>query len=123
LARAKVARDVIPTELRKLGAAVDIVEAYETIVPQKSRASIRALFKDPKRRPHIIAFTSSSTVKNFLNLAGKGRQIKNIHMASIGPVTSATLRDNGLNPDIQAAQYTIPGLIKAICKNSAHIST
>src|SRR4051812_13633447 len=72
LARAKVARDVIPTELRRLGAKVDVVEAYETIVPQKSRASIRALFKDQKRCPHIIAFTSSSTVKNFLNLAGKG---------------------------------------------------
>ena len=124
LARAKVARDVIPKELRKLGATVDVVEAYETMVPQKSRAQIRALLKDPKRRPHIITFTSSSTVKNFLALLGKGSAaLKDVQLVSIGPVTSATLQERGLSPHIQAEQYTIPGLIKAIGKNSAHIST
>ena len=116
LARAKVARDVIPRELRKLGAKVDVVEAYETVVPQRSRVQLRTALNNPARRPHIITFTSSSTVKNFLTLAGKGNKINGIQLASIGPVTSATLRENGLEPDIQAAQYTIPGLIKAICK-------
>lgn len=116
LARAKVARDVIPKELRKLGAKVDVVEAYETVAPQKSRTQLRAVLKSPTRRPHIITFTSSSTVKNFLTLLRKENKLQGICLASIGPVTSATLRENGLKPHIQAAHYTIPGLIKAICK-------
>jgi uroporphyrinogen-III synthase len=122
LARAKVARDVIPKELRKLGAHVDVVEAYETVIPTKSRAQLRAALKDPKRHPNVITFTSSSTVRNFLALLGKGSTLKDVQLASIGPVTSATLREFDLHPDIQAEQYTIPGLIKAICKYSAHIS-
>jgi len=125
LARAKVARDVIPRELRKLGAKVDVVEAYETVVPAKSKTKLRAVMSDPKRRPHVITFTSSSTVKNFLALIGKGNRgiLKQIQLASIGPITSATLRENRLHPHIQAENFTIPGLIKTICKNSAHIST
>jgi len=124
LARAKVARDVIPKELRKLGAHVDVVEAYETVIPTKSRAQLRAALKAPNHRPNIVTFTSSSTVRNFLALLGKGSRntLIGVQLASIGPVTSATLREFGLDPDIQAEQYTIPGLIKAICKYSAHIS-
>jgi uroporphyrinogen-III synthase len=122
LARAKVARDVIPQQLRKSGAKVDVVEAYETIVPQPSRRRLKGALKDPKRRPHIITFTSSSSVKNFLALLGSRRNFNGIKMASIGPITSATLLENALNPDIQASEYTIPGLIAAICKCSAHIS-
>src|SRR6202163_768923 len=64
LIRAKVARDVIPEELRKAGAHVDVIEAYETVVPKKSRSLLRALMKS-RRRPHIVTFTSSSTAKNF----------------------------------------------------------
>ncbi|HSS99069.1 MAG TPA: uroporphyrinogen-III synthase [Terriglobales bacterium] len=124
LARAKVARDVIPHELRRLGAKVDVVEAYETVVPIKSRAKLRAAMKDTNRRPHIITFTSSSTVKNFLTLLGKRSRssLERVQLASIGPITSATLRENNLSPHIEAKSFTIPGLIQAICKNSAHIS-
>ena len=59
LARAKVARDVIPRELRKLGARVDVVEAYETVVPQSSRQRLRAALKSQKQRPdcdHLYQF-------------------------------------------------------------------
>ena len=73
LARAKVARDVIPRELRKLGARVDVVEAYETVVPRSSRQRLRRVLKSPKLRPDVITFTSSSTVKNFVGLLGKSR--------------------------------------------------
>ena len=127
LTRAKVARDVIPRELRKLGAEVDVVEAYETRIPRTSRAPLRALLEDPKRRPHVVTFTSSSTVRNFVSLlgkdAGRGRSrprggapflLEGIRMASIGPVTSSTLLDLGLSVDIEAKKYTIPGLIRAI---------
>jgi len=119
LARAKVARDVIPRELRKLGAKVDVVEAYETIIPRSSRARLRTVLKDPKRRPHVITFTSSSTVRNFLALMeGKGTRpapgLRDLKLASIGPVTSSTLGGFGLPVDIEAKEYTIPGLVEAI---------
>jgi len=116
LARAKVARDVIPTELRKLGAQVDVVEAYETVVPKSSCIRLQTILKDAKRRPDVITFTSSSTVKNFLALSGKmvSRGHPRPRFASIGPVTSSTLRELGLPVDIEAKQYTIPGLIQAI---------
>ena len=131
LVRAKVARDVIPRELRKAGAQVDVVEAYETVVPQSSRVRLRAALKKPKKRPHVVTFTSSSTVRNFVELLGsrsaastgpairgRGRprhtDLDGIQMASIGPVTSSTLREKGFTVDIAAKEFTIPGLVAAI---------
>jgi uroporphyrinogen-III synthase len=133
LVRAKVARDVIPRELRKAGAQVDVVEAYETVVPQSSRRRLQAALKNPKRRPDVATFTSSSTVRNFAELLGSGRvqrrvqplrgrgrprhtDLDGICMASIGPVTSATLRELGLNVDIAAKEFTIPGLVEVIAR-------
>jgi uroporphyrinogen-III synthase len=127
LVRAKVARDVIPRELRKAGARVDLVEAYETVVPQSSRRRLRAVLENPKRRPHLVTFTSSSTVRNFVELLNSGKEktgrrrpphgkLDAIQMASIGPVTSATLRELGLNVDVQARKFTIPGLAEAIVR-------
>ena len=66
LVRAKVARDVIPDSLREAGATVDVVEAYETVIPEKSKARLRELFRSKERRPHVVTFTSSSTVRNSL---------------------------------------------------------
>jgi uroporphyrinogen-III synthase len=119
LVRAKVARDVIPNELRKAGAHVDVVEAYETVVPESSRVRLRAALRDPRKRPQVVTFTSSSTVKNFVELLGlpkksRHRDLAGIQMASIGPVTSATLLEQGLPVDIAAKEFTIPGLIAAI---------
>jgi uroporphyrinogen-III synthase len=124
LVRAKVARDVIPNELRKAGAHVDVVEAYETVVPQSSRARLRAALKNPKRRPHVVTFTSSSTVKNFAELLGPAQRTRpasldGIRTASIGPVTSATLREFGLPVDIAAKEFTITGLVAAIVRSLA----
>lgn len=119
LVRAKVARDVIPRELRKAGAHVDVIEAYETVVPRSSGAKLRATLKNNDSRPHLVTFTSSSTVKNFVTLLGNGRpvvpaKLQGMQTASIGPVTSATLRELGLPVDIEASEFTIPGLISAI---------
>jgi uroporphyrinogen-III synthase len=114
LVRAKVARDVIPRELRKAGALVDVVEAYETIVPRSSRTRLRNAVASRSRRPQVITFTSSSTVRNFVQLLGARqdrKKLEGILFSSIGPVTSATLRECGLPVDIAARQYTIPGLI------------
>jgi uroporphyrinogen-III synthase len=125
LARAKVARDVIPTELRKAGAHVDVVEAYETVVPQSSRVRLRAALKNPRKRPDVVTFSSSSTVRNFVELLGSSKKSRHkslvgIRMASIGPVTSATLREFGLPVDIAAVEFTIPGLVSAIVGAVAH---
>ena len=133
LVRAKVARDVIPRELRSAGALVDVVEAYETVVPETSRRKLAALLKKPSRSPHIVTFTSSSTVRNFVELLGGSRAASRIlhavdgqecpphtiRFASIGPVTSATLRELGLSVDVEAVEYTIPGLVRAIVQTMA----
>jgi len=125
VARARVARDVIPRELRKMGARVDVVEAYETVVPPSSRTRLRLIMKDPKLRPHIVSFTSSSTVRNFVALLGgrgphstslRAGPPHTIQFASIGPITSATVREFDLPVDIEAKEYTIPGLITAIAR-------
>ena len=126
LVRAKVARDVIPRELRNAGATVDVIEAYETVAPKSSERRLRALLAS-ERKPHAITFTSSSTVKNFVNLLGlrsaraalkKRAPNHGIHSASIGPVTSATLRELGLPVDIEAKKFDIPGLVAAIVEHT-----
>jgi len=116
LIRAKVARDLIPEELRAAGAEVDVVEAYETVVPEKSRARLLALMKNAARRPHIVTFTSSSTAKNFAELLGKFKagSLSDVQFASIGPVTSATLRELQMPVAIEAREFTMGGLIRAI---------
>jgi len=120
LVRAKVARDVIPNELRKAGAQVDVVEAYQTVVPQASRTRLRTALTNPKRSPHVITFTSSSTVRNFVALLGpRSASLKGVRLASIGPVTSSTLSELGLRADIKAKEFTIPGLVDAIARASA----
>jgi uroporphyrinogen-III synthase len=122
LCRAKIGRDVIPHELRTQGAFLDVVEAYETVTPQASRVELRAILRDPQRRPHVITFTSSSTVKNYVALLGirSGRSplIEGVLNASIGPVTSETLRQYQMSVDMQAAENTIPALIEAIARHA-----
>lgn len=118
LVRAKVARDVIPRELRKAGAVVDVVEAYETVLPRSSRVRLRAALKNAHGKPDVITFTSSSTVRNFAALLGEipVRSLQDIKLASIGTVTSQTLKELGFTVAIEAAEFTIPGLVAAIVK-------
>jgi uroporphyrinogen III methyltransferase / synthase len=112
LPRAAVARDVIPVELEKLGAQVDVVEAYRNIVPPNATARAHEIFSDEKK-PDWITFTSSSTVKNLLAIAGR-EALSGVRIASIGPVTSATLCAHGLTVDAEAKQFTLDGLVEAI---------
>jgi uroporphyrinogen-III synthase len=117
LVRAKVARDVIPNELRKTGAEVEVAEAYETVLPVNSAARLKELLASDNR-PNAITFTSSSTARNFVGLLPKGESpktlLKDIALASIGPVTSVTLRDVGLWVDAEAREYTMEGLVTAL---------
>jgi uroporphyrinogen III methyltransferase/synthase len=112
LPRAAVARDVIPVDLAKLGAQVDVVEAYRNVVPPGAPARAREIFASEKR-PDWITFTSSSSVKNLLAITGR-EVLEGVRIASIGPVTSSTLCAHGLQPTAEARQFTIDGLIDAI---------
>ena len=119
LVRAKVARDVLPIELKKNGAKVDVAEAYETHVPKGAKAKLNRLFSNDTSRPDIVTFTSSSTATNFLALLEKDHWhgLREIWLASIGPVTSDTLRQAGFKPNIEALEYTMEGLALAIAKH------
>ena len=110
LPRAAIARDLVPRELTSRGAQVDVVEAYQTIAPQNLSANAQAILA---RNPHWITFTSSSTVTNFIAAAGREALTK-IKIASIGPITSATLRDYQLEPTLEAQPHTVDGLVQAI---------
>lgn len=112
LPRAAVARDLIPAEFAKRGARIHVVEAYRTAVPAESEPLAKEIFAGP-HKPHWVTFTSSSTVKNFLVLAGR-EALQGVKIASIGPVTSETARKHGLEVAAEASPYTTDGLIAAI---------
>lgn len=117
LVRARVARDVIPRELRRAGARVDVVEAYQTELPKGSAVRLKAVLSSGRGRPDYITFTSSSTAQNLVALlGGRAEQLRGVRLASIGPVTSATLRKLGLKPAVEAREYTIPGLVAALVR-------
>src|SRR5689334_15952088 len=122
LVRAKVARDVLPIELKKAGAKVDVAEAYETHVPAGAKAKLNRLFVSDSTRPDIVTFTSSSTATNFFSLLEKEHYhaVREIWLASIGPVTSETLQHLGFKANIQAIEYTMEGLALAIAKHVLH---
>jgi uroporphyrinogen-III synthase len=115
LARAAVARDVIPDELRRMGASVDVVDAYRTVIPETSTASVREVFSNAQL-PDAVTFTSSSTVTNFFQLLESGglhSVPKSALAISIGPITSATLREHGWEPAAQADPHDVTGLVRA----------
>ena len=117
LVRAAVARDVIPERLRAAGAKVDVVEAYQTTLPSGAAARLRTEL-DSSRRPDAVTFTSSSTVRHLVAITGGPQQarqmLRGIALASIGPVTSNTLREMGLQPSLEAGEYTMTGLVQAL---------
>ena len=112
LPRAAVARDVIPVELAKLGAEVDVVEAYRNVVPSNAAILARTIFSSGKK-PDWITFASSSAVKNLLAITGP-EALEGIHIATIGPATSSTVCAHGLKVDAEARQFTLDGLIEAV---------
>lgn len=116
LPRAAVARDVLPAELARRGAHVDVVEAYRTVAPQEAPQRIQDVLHNDKK-PDWITFTSSSTVENCIRFAG-AKALENVKVASIGPVTSATARKLGVQVTTEAAVYTIDGLVEAISRST-----
>jgi uroporphyrinogen III methyltransferase/synthase len=112
LARAEKARDLLPKELSALGAIVDEGFAYRTVPETRDVTGARRRLLE--EGADLITFTSSSTVENFLALGlawPAGMQV-----ASIGPVTSATAHERGLEVAIEARRHDIMGLVEAIRK-------
>jgi uroporphyrinogen III methyltransferase/synthase len=110
IARAAVARDILPEELRRRGAQVDVVEAYRTVAPSDLAAYARKVLDG---KPDWITFTSSSTANNLIAACG-AEALRGVRVASIGPVTSATLRAAGVEIATEANPHTIRGLVDRI---------
>lgn len=117
LPRAAIARDLVPMELTKRRAIVDVVEAYRTVPPVNAADRMKSMLA---RKPQWITFTSSSTVRNAVELAGASA-LAGVRVASIGPITSATARELGLQVDVEADPHTIDGLVTAICAARATV--
>lgn len=118
--RAEVARDVLPDKLREMGASVNIVTAYKTVMDSLKSDKIKEMLEQGKI--DIVTFTSSSTAKNFAKLLQDidlPKVMEDVVVACIGPITADTVRSLGLKVDIEAKEYTIPGLVEAIVKASS----
>jgi len=105
LARAEVAREILPETLKNFGAKVTIAPIYKTIPEIPAQIDFNTI--------DLITFTSSSTVENFFAAYGVA-PLQKIKSAAIGPITAQTLKDFGVNPAVIAEKFTINGLIEAI---------
>ncbi|MHB1126278.1 MAG: uroporphyrinogen-III C-methyltransferase [Bacillota bacterium] len=120
LPRADIARNVLPEALRIQGAQVDEVDAYRTVKGRADAAALREMLLDGAI--HAITFTSSSTARNFAELIPPGEihdLLRGVTVASIGPITSRTVRELALTVDVEAEEYTVNGLIKALVAHFA----
>ena len=118
LPRAAEAREILPDQLRERGATVDVLPLYETILDTAEADNLREMLKAGEI--DVLTFGSSSTVRNFAqaltngNLSELPALVGTALVAAIGPVTAETARELGINPQITAAEHTIPGLLAAI---------
>ncbi len=116
VARAAVARDVIPDALRQGGAEVDVVDAYRNMMPENGPELLRKALAE---KIDAATFTSSSSVTHLVEAArqaGIGFPIAGVPAISIGPITSQTLREAGWEPAAEASPSDIPGLIAAVAQ-------
>ena len=120
--RALVAREILPEQLRTRGATVDVVPVYRTIRPAVATDRLREQLHT--RAIDIISFTSSSTVRNFVELFASSEEMLRLvgecTVACIGPITAATAREVGLTVHVMASQNTIPALADAIVESVAN---
>jgi uroporphyrinogen-III synthase len=117
LPRAAVARDVVPQQLRAHGSTVDVIEAYRTQQDPEAAQRIHHIFGGT-HKPDWITFTSSSTVTHFVSAASSSGSASNylagVKVASIGPVTSDTVRRHGMEIAVEADPFTVEGIVEAI---------
>jgi uroporphyrinogen III methyltransferase/synthase len=113
--RAEVARELLPEELRARGAHVDVVPVYRTVTLTQDEGGWQQLID---HRIHVVTFTSSSTIRNFVAMLGGVDAVKplvqTVMIACIGPITAKTAEEYGLTVSIMAKENTIPALVDAI---------
>ncbi len=120
LARAAIARDVIPDALRANGAIVDVVDAYRNVLPSTAPGLLLAALERPL---NAATFTSSSSVTHLVEAAqaaGIAFPFVGVAAVSIGPITSGTLRELGWSPTAEANPHDISGLIAAVVDALTH---
>ncbi len=113
--RAKEAREILPEELRKTGARVDVVAAYQTVAPAGGAACFQQILSSGP--VDMIIFTSSSTVKNLgkiLHPSALPAALKGLSVACIGPITAATAQEAGLRVDVMPDRFDVPSLVESI---------
>jgi uroporphyrinogen-III synthase len=111
--RAEIARTALPDGLRERGAMVDVVPVYRTI---RGTPDPLVIDRIDAGEIDIVTFTSSSTVTNLIDmLDGDASRLNSVVIACIGPITEATAREHGLEVEVTAGEYSIPGLIDALC--------
>lgn len=117
--RAEVARELLPDELRARHAHVDVVTVYRTITPSGDREEWCRQLSD--RQIHVVTFTSSSTVRNFVTMLGGVERVRpllqSVLVACIGPITARTAEEFGLTVSIVPGENTIPALVDAIVRH------
>jgi len=118
LLRADIARPALREALMAAGAVCDERAVYRTVPVRKLPGEVRRALIDG--RVDWITFTSSSTVTNFLALLDESVRsaLARVRLASIGPITSGTLRDGGYEPTVEATPHTVDGLVRAIVEHS-----
>lgn len=117
LPRAAKAREILPDELRKRGARVDIRVVYTTVSPPDRAETLREILRSSP--PDIVTVTSSSTVHNLVALADDLGLLRSLSFASIGPITTRTAREYGLSVVVQAEESTTASLAEAIIRHFA----
>jgi len=114
--RAEVARELLPEQLRARGAHVDVIPVYRTVTPAHDAGGWRQQLMD--RLIHVVTFTSSSTVRNFVAMLGGVDAVKplvqSVTIACIGPITAKTAEECGLTVSIMPKENTIPALVDAL---------
>ena len=113
LARAAVARDVIPDALRATGARVDVVDAYRNALPEAAPRLLRKALADGVDAATFTSSSSATHLAEAARSAGIAWPLAGIPAISIGPITSQTLKELGWEPAIEAHPSDIPGLIAA----------
>lgn len=117
LPRADIARQSLPLALEQMGAHVNDVTVYRTVKWEDKNEELLATLRAGE--VNLVTFTSSSTVRNFVEAIPESQReelITGLTLASIGPITTRTAQELGLKIDVMAEKYTIEGLIQSILK-------
>jgi uroporphyrinogen III methyltransferase/synthase len=121
LPRADIGREIVADDLRKRGAEVTEVIAYRTVVSEPEREGEPDIYRMLlERRIDVVTFASASAVRNFVRVVGAepaADLLRDVVVASIGPVTAEAATQYNIHTTVMPAQYTVPALVDAIAEH------